>query len=220
LALVCRFKHPLSGYWFSDIIRGTLSKTDEGTYGSFPSGHVALTWVPAIVALKLGYPKYGIRYTSSSPCVCVRVRVRDASWRALAREITLTHAHTLGWSCLVAAVLITFSTLYLRYHYFTDVLFAIPLIVFGLYFGGIYTMTPYKRAARRVWRWVRPRLPLARVQVYGDDDGLRDDDLVLGDKYDDDYDDYDDYDYDDGGYVDGEAAQQADVDESSPRGVV
>jgi membrane-associated phospholipid phosphatase len=183
VSLADRFKHPLSGYWFSDIIRGTLSKTDEGTYGSFPSGHVALTWVPAIVALKLGYPKY-------------------------------------GWSCLVAAVLITFSTLYLRYHYFTDVLFAIPLIVFGLYFGGIYTMTPYKRAARRVWRWVRPRLPLARVQVYGDDDGLRDDDLVLGDKYDDDYDDYDDYDYDDGGYVDGEAAQQADVDESSPRGVV
>lgn len=152
VSLEHRFKNPLSGYWFSDRIRDTLSKTDEGTYGSFPSGHVALTWVPSIVALKLGYPKY-------------------------------------GWSCLVAAVLITFSTLYLRYHYFTDVVFAIPLIVFGLYFGGIYTMTPYKRAARRAWHWLRPRLPCAFVQEWGRHH--HDDDLVFaGDKYDDDaYDD-------------------------------
>jgi membrane-associated phospholipid phosphatase len=71
-----RFKNPLSGYWFSDRIRDTLSKTDEGTYGSFPSGHVALTWVPSIVALKLGYPKYG----KALVCVCVFVvcRVRCA----------------------------------------------------------------------------------------------------------------------------------------------
>jgi membrane-associated phospholipid phosphatase len=47
-----------------------------------------------------------------------------------------------GYSCLVAAVLITFSTLYLRYHYFTDVLGALILIVFGLFFGGIYTCGP------------------------------------------------------------------------------
>lgn len=67
-----RFKNPLSGYWFSDIIRGTLSKTDEGTYGSFPSGHVALTWVPSIVALKLGYPKYGKALIN----VCVSCAVR------------------------------------------------------------------------------------------------------------------------------------------------
>lgn len=62
-------------------------------------------------------------------------------------------------------MLISFSTLYLRYHYFTDVLFAIPLIVFGLYFGGIYTMKPYKRAARRTWNWLRPG---DRVQEWGE----------------------------------------------------
>jgi membrane-associated phospholipid phosphatase len=144
VSLTKRFEHQLSGYWFSDIIRSGLSKTDEGTYGSFPSGHVALTWVPAIAALKLGYRKY-------------------------------------GWSCLVAAVLITFSTLYLRYHYFTDVLFAVPLIVFGLYFGGIYTFKPYKRAARKAWYWLRPRVPCARVQEWGSPAGGADSgDLVLG----------------------------------------
>jgi membrane-associated phospholipid phosphatase len=158
VSLTKRFEHQLSGYWFSDIIRSGLSKTDEGTYGSFPSGHVALTWVPAIAALKLGYRKY-------------------------------------GWSCLVAAVLITFSTLYLRYHYFTDVLFAVPLIVFGLYFGGIYTFKPYKRAARKAWYWLRPRVPCARVQEWGSPAGGADSgDLVLGGKYDD---SDDNYDYDD-----------------------
>lgn len=92
----------------------------------------------------------------------------------------------------MAAVLITFSTLYLRYHYFTDVVFAIPLIVFGLYFGGIYTMTPYKRAAHRAWHWLRPRLPCAFVQEWGRrHHHHHHDDLVFaGDKYDDDaYDD-------------------------------
>lgn len=79
-------------------------------------------------------------------------------------------------------MLITFSTLYLRYHYFTDVLFAIPLIIFGLYFGGIYTMTPYKRAARRVWYWLRPRLPCTKVQEWGRSD---DDFIYSDDKYDD-----------------------------------
>jgi membrane-associated phospholipid phosphatase len=118
VSLEDRFKHPLSGYWVSCLIRETLTKTDEGTYGSFPSGHVALTWLPAIAALKLGYSKY-------------------------------------GWSCLVASVLITLATLYLRYHYFADVLFAIPLVIFGLYFGRIYTFEPYVQVAQRVWCWAQ-----------------------------------------------------------------
>jgi len=144
ISLEHRFRYPLTGSFFSEIIRGTLTKTDEGTYGSFPSGHVALTWVPAIAALKLGYPKY-------------------------------------GWSCLVAAVLITFSTLYLRYHYFTDVLFAIPLIIFGLYFGGIYSCAPYRRASRRAYRWLQSQwCPTPQMQEWGSSDrGLTEENVVL-----------------------------------------
>jgi len=43
-----------------------------------------------------------------------------------------------GWLATIGAVLITLATLYLRYHYFIDVLGAIPLICFGIIFGGFF----------------------------------------------------------------------------------
>jgi hypothetical protein len=44
----------------------------------------------------------------------------------------------------VAATLITTATLVLRYHYFVDFLFALPLVAFGVWIGGVDTLTDYQ----------------------------------------------------------------------------
>jgi len=90
---------PLQGFPFGDFLRDLLTSSDENTYGSFPSGHVALTILPGIVAMRLGYRKSGL-------------------------------------CCLITGLLMAFVVLFLRYHYFVDVLFALPLVLFGLIFGG------------------------------------------------------------------------------------
>eukprot|EP01103_Thecamoeba_quadrilineata_P020210 TRINITY_DN8554_c0_g1_i1.p1 TRINITY_DN8554_c0_g1~~TRINITY_DN8554_c0_g1_i1.p1 ORF type:complete len:461 (-),score=46.27 TRINITY_DN8554_c0_g1_i1:154-1536(-) len=96
------YRNQLHGLGFGDQLREMMRESDEGTYGSFPSGHVALTWIPALAAMKLGYVYY-------------------------------------GRACTVAAVLITFSTIYLRYHYFVDVICASILVAFGLSYGNLWT---------------------------------------------------------------------------------
>jgi hypothetical protein len=63
----------------------------------FPSGHTALTWITAIMALKF-MPRY-------------------------------------GWWTFFSAFMITAATIFLRYHYITDLLGAIPLVLFAVWWG-------------------------------------------------------------------------------------
>ncbi len=92
-----RFEHPLVGLVLTQPIRALIA-ANQVTPDCFPSGHTALSWITAIVALRFA-PRYG------------------------------------RWA-LVAAVLITLSTLGLRYHYVVDLLAAIPLVLVGLFWGG------------------------------------------------------------------------------------
>lgn len=101
------YAHPLEGLALAGPIRALIAE-NQVTPDCFPSGHTALSWITALVALRVA-PRY-------------------------------------GRLALVAAMLITLATLWLRYHYATDVLAAIPLILVGLAWGG----------------WIpRPRRPLA-----------------------------------------------------------
>lgn len=57
--LADRYQNELRGFWIGDLMRGAIKKGAANSYGAFPSGHVALTWVPALAASRLGYPVYG-----------------------------------------------------------------------------------------------------------------------------------------------------------------
>lgn len=57
--LADRYQNELRGFWIGDLMRGAIKKGAANSYGAFPSGHVALTWVPALAATRLGYPVYG-----------------------------------------------------------------------------------------------------------------------------------------------------------------
>jgi len=110
--LADRYQNQLRGFWIGDLVRDTIKKGAANSYGAFPSGHVALTWVPALAASKLGYRIYG--------------RI-----------------------CEVAAAGITLATIFLRYHYFMDAMFATLLIIFGLYFGRLIGSQPFDRAEKK-----------------------------------------------------------------------
>ena len=56
------------------------------------------------------------------------------SW--IAAICALRLAPRWGRAATVAAVLITLATLWLRYHYLVDLIAAIPLLLFGLAWGG------------------------------------------------------------------------------------
>jgi len=107
--LADRYQNELRGFWIGDLMRDTIKKGAANSYGAFPSGHVALTWIPALAASKLGYRVYG--------------RI-----------------------CEVAAAGITLATIFLRYHYFMDAMFATLLVIFGLYFGRIIGCQPFDRS--------------------------------------------------------------------------
>lgn len=98
-----RFVNPIEGFGVTGVILDSIYRARPMIEDCFPSGHVMLSWVTAICALKV-MPRY-------------------------------------GRLALPAAVLITAATLYLRYHYLTDVLAAIPLILLGLYSAGFLKMS-------------------------------------------------------------------------------
>jgi hypothetical protein len=110
--LADRYQNELRGFWVGDLMRDAIKKGAANSYGAFPSGHVALTWVPALAASKLGYRVYG--------------RI-----------------------CEVAAAGITLATIFLRYHYFMDAMFATLLIIFGLYFGRLIGCQPFDRIDKK-----------------------------------------------------------------------
>eukprot|EP01089_Gocevia_fonbrunei_P019821 TRINITY_DN713_c0_g1_i3.p2 TRINITY_DN713_c0_g1~~TRINITY_DN713_c0_g1_i3.p2 ORF type:complete len:154 (+),score=26.03 TRINITY_DN713_c0_g1_i3:729-1190(+) len=101
----------LDGFGLAGLLRRSIYSASQGSFGAFPSGHVALSWVTALMAKKLW---------------------NNISWISP----VLTKLHSQG--CFFSAIMITLATLFLRYHYFMDVVCAFPLIVFGLFYGGFW----------------------------------------------------------------------------------
>eukprot|EP01102_Stenamoeba_stenopodia_P017182 TRINITY_DN6122_c0_g1_i1.p1 TRINITY_DN6122_c0_g1~~TRINITY_DN6122_c0_g1_i1.p1 ORF type:complete len:334 (-),score=48.18 TRINITY_DN6122_c0_g1_i1:167-1168(-) len=120
LYLADRFVNPLDGFGFAAMLRQFVYSQAAGSYGTFPSGHTALSWLTAIMA-SYTFPLYG----------------------KLAR---------------VAAVLITIATVYLRFHYVIDLIGAIPLVFFGLFYGGFLPVSVYEKLTTNVsFRFSKPR---------------------------------------------------------------
>jgi hypothetical protein len=96
------------------------------SFGAFPSGHVGLTWLPACIAWRLGFTAV----CHAMPCHAV-----DGAGPAM----TQCHVHVqYGRVAGAGAVCMTGAVLYLRYHYLSDALAAIAVLVpAGLYAGRL-----------------------------------------------------------------------------------
>jgi membrane-associated phospholipid phosphatase len=112
LYIADRFVHPLDGFGPAAMLRNFVYSQAAGSYGTFPSGHTALSWLTALMA-SYTFPFYGRLAT-------------------------------------VAAVMITFATVYLRFHYVIDLIGAVPLILFGLLYGGFLPSSVYDRLTTNV----------------------------------------------------------------------
>eukprot|EP01132_Coremiostelium_polycephalum_P008535 gene8535-10490_t len=53
-----KYEHPLTGFGFAGFIRNKIENAAKGSYGSFPSGHIATSWAVAIAAYRV-LPIYG-----------------------------------------------------------------------------------------------------------------------------------------------------------------
>lgn len=95
------YQHPIEGTTGLGLaIRTFIAENQATLQDCFPSGHTAMMWITAFMALRI-VPRYG--------------------------KIVL-----------VAAALVTLSTVVLRYHYIIDLIAAIPLVLAGLAWGGIF----------------------------------------------------------------------------------
>jgi hypothetical protein len=91
------------------------------SFGAFPSGHVGLTWLPACIAWRLGFTAV----CHAMPC---------GGWAPGMTQCHVTVQY--GRVVVAGAVAMTGAVLYLRYHYLSDALAAIAVLVpAGLYAG-------------------------------------------------------------------------------------
>jgi membrane-associated phospholipid phosphatase len=95
-----KYSGELTGFGIANAFRSLIKSQSKGSYGAFPSGHVASSWIAGFVSVK--------------------------------------YFKTYGKISLFSAVMITLATVYLRYHYFVDVIGAIPLVFFGMFYGGYW----------------------------------------------------------------------------------
>jgi len=73
-----------------------------------------------------------------------------------------------GRATLSAAVLITIATVYLRYHYVIDLIGAIPLVIFGLIYGGYVSYSEFESwvISQFFFVWSFPSFLISRLAAY------------------------------------------------------